>query len=125
MHKQKIGRKFNRKRDARRALLKSLARNLIWEGRIQTTEARAKELRPYIERLVTKARNGGVAAIRYLKTYFDDKTVFKLINEISVTYHNRQGGYTRIIKKMPDTRNAAARAIIEFVQDDKQPTTTN
>lgn len=115
MNKRKVGRKFNRERGGRRAFLKSLARNLIWHGRIQTTEARAKELRPYIERLITQARKQGVVAIRYLKTYFDDETVFKLIYEVAAKYHDRPGGYTRIIKKAPDTRDAAAKAIIEFV----------
>lgn len=119
MNKQKVGRKFNRKRDQRRALLKGLARNLIMRQRIQTTEAKAKELRPFVEKLVTRAKKKTLSDIRYLKTYFDDVALFKLIHEVAAKYgesgKERPGGYTRIIKTAPKGREAAKSAIIEFV----------
>lgn len=119
MNKQKVGRKFHRKRDQRGALLKGLAHNLVMYERIQTTEAKAKELRPFIEKLVTRAQKNTLSDIRYLKTYFDDMALFKLIHEVAPKYgeqgRERHGGYTRIIKTVPKGRQAAKSAIIEFV----------
>lgn len=119
MNKQKVGRKFHRKRDQRGALLKSLARNLIVYKKIQTTEAKAKELRPFVEKLVTRAQKKTLSDIRYLKTYFDDTALFKLIHEVAPKYaepgKERAGGYTRIIKTVSKGRQAAKSAIIEFV----------
>jgi len=115
MKKGKTGRKLHRERDQRRALLKSLARNLILHQKIKTTEAKAKELRPFIEPLITKARKKDLSATRYLKTYFEDATVFKLLEEIAPKYQERPGGYTRIIKLPPRRGDGARMAIIEFV----------
>ncbi|MBI3335841.1 MAG: 50S ribosomal protein L17 [Candidatus Portnoybacteria bacterium] len=115
MKKGKVGRKFHRERDQRKAFLKSLARNLVWSQRLRTTQARAKELRPFIEPLVTKAKKGNLANIRLLKKYFDDQTVFKLSKEIGPRYIERPGGYTRIIKLPPRRGDGAKMAIIEFV----------
>lgn len=115
MNKSKVGRKLHRTRDQRKALLKSLAYNLVWQERIQTSEAKAKELRPFIERLVSKAREKNVAAMRYLKTYFDDKTAHQLIHKVAPKYKKRPGGYTRITKLAPYQGSKGVRAIIEFV----------
>jgi len=115
MRKRKAGKKFHRTRDQRRALMKSLARNLITHQKILTTEAKAKELRPFVEKLVTKARQENVASVRYLLTYFDDTTVYKLTKEIAPKYMDRPGGYTRITKVMPQGRSIAKSAYIEFV----------
>lgn len=115
MRKRNAGKKFHRTRDQRRALMQSLARNLITHQKILTTEAKAKELRPFIEKLVTKARQENVATIRYLMTHFDDKTVWKLTKEIAPKYTDRAGGYTRITKVLPPGRNGAKSAYIEFV----------
>ena len=71
MHKNKKGKKFGRKRDQRKALLRSLARALVLHGRISTTEAKAKELRTFIEPMITKSKIGSVQTIRFFGRFFD------------------------------------------------------
>lgn len=115
MNKQKIGRKFHRQRDQRKALMRSLARNLILNEAIQTTHAKAKELRPFIEKLITKARVQNVATLRYLRLRMDDTAMNKLVKKIAPKYADRPGGYTRITKLTASGRNAASNARIEFV----------
>jgi len=110
-----VNRKFGRKTDERRALLRSLARSLVLEGRIKTTEARAKEIRPLVEKLVTRAKQDTLASRRLLISKLgDEKTVQKLI--VTAQDHKaRQGGYLRIVKMGPRKGDAAAMAVIEFV----------
>lgn len=115
MRKRKKGRKLSRKSDQRRALKKSLARSLFLRGRIETTEAKAKELRPFAEKLVTRAKKGDVSAHRYFTRYFDERTVKKLVNELGPRYKERPGGYTRIIKLGPRQGDGAEMAVIELV----------
>lgn len=107
-------RKFSRKRDPRKALLRGLAESLILHEKIKTTEAKAKELRPYIEKLITKAKKQTLASRRNLLKLFSNNIVRKL-EEISRRYIERQGGYTRIIKLIPRGTDAAKMARIEFV----------
>ena len=109
-------RSFGRVKKQREALLRSLARSLVLHERIQTTEAKAKELRPFIEKLVTKARPGTHAAHRGVYSRLQSKRgTRKLIEELAPRYKDRKGGYTRITK-MPNRQVDAARmAIIEFV----------
>lgn len=95
--------------------MKSLARALVLKGKITTTEARAKELRPFIEKLITRGKKGDVASIRYLNRYFDTIAVSKLSKEIAPRYQERPGGYTRIFKLSPRRGDGANVAIIEFV----------
>ncbi len=111
----KKGRKFGRKRDERKALLKSLAVSLILKERITTTQAKAKELRPFIEKLITKSRENKLASTRYLARYLSEKARKKIRIEIGPRYQERKGGYTRIIKTVPRKRDGAEMAIIEFV----------
>lgn len=108
-------RKFGRERGQRKALMKSLARSLVLHEKIKTTQAKAKELRPYVEKLVTRARKGDLSTHRYIARIFDDKSRKKLINEITKRYDKRPGGYTRIIKLPPRKSDSAKMAIIEFV----------
>ena len=115
MKKQKKGRKFNRKRDQRRALMKSMARSLILNGRIETTEAKAKELSPFVQKKITKAKKGGLSAKRELLKDFSNRVVKKLIEEMAPLYKKRHGGYTRIIKTGVRKKDSAKMAIIEFV----------
>jgi len=115
MKKQKKGRKFNRKRDQRRALIKSMARSLILNGRIETTEAKAKELSPFVQKRITKAKKGDLSAKRDLLKDFSNRVVKKLIEEIAPLYKNRHGGYTRIIKTGVRKKDSAKMAIIELV----------
>jgi large subunit ribosomal protein L17 len=114
MRKRKQGRKFGRKRDQRRALMKGLAVNLVEKQRIKTTLAKARELRPYIEKLITKARTGETASFRLLLKYLPKKTAFKLFNDIAPKFKDVPGGYTRILKAGQRKSDGAAIGIIEF-----------
>lgn len=116
MRKRKRGRKFGRKRSQRRAFMRDLAEALVKNESIETTEARAKELRPFIERLVTRSRKNTLHTRRMLSKRFSDDVSKKLLNEIAPRFRNRQGGYTRIIKREPRKGDAARRVIIEFVE---------
>jgi large subunit ribosomal protein L17 len=117
MKHHKSIRKFGRKRNVRNALLKSLAISLIRHGKIETTEAKAKELRPFIESLVTKAKIDNVASRRLIASRLinqEDETR-KLFNEIAPKFKETMGGYTRIIKLGARLSDSAKMAIIEFV----------
>ena len=110
-------RKFGRTATGRRALLRGLAISLIEHGQITTTEAKAKELRPFVERLVTKSRGDVVTARRIVTTRLGghDAASKKLVTEIGPRYTERPGGYTRITKLPQRTSDAARMAVIEFV----------
>jgi len=112
-------RKFGRDNDGRRALLRSLALSLVRYERITTTEAKAKELRPFIEKLVTKARlaKDSIPVRRSIISTLMNRNPEskKLIEQIAPKYKDRTGGYTRILK-LPQRRGDAAKmALIEFV----------
>lgn len=115
MRHLKKGRKFGRKRDQRKALLKSLASALIEKEKIKTTEIKGKELKPFIEKLVTRAKKQNLAARREVAKYFSKKITKKLMDKIGPQYKERQGGYVRIIKLGPRKSDGAKMAIIEFV----------
>lgn len=115
MKKRKKGRKLGRKRDKRRALKRSLAREVFLKEKIRTTKAKAKEVQPFVERCVTRAKKGEVAQRRDLSRLFDDKTVKKLVNELADRYRKRKGGYTRIVKLGPRKTDAAEMVIMELV----------
>jgi large subunit ribosomal protein L17 len=100
-----------------RMLIANLARALFAEGRIRTTEAKAKRLRPQAERLITFAKRGDVAARRQVLTVVRDKAVVhKLFAEIAPRFAERNGGYTRILKLGPRPGDAAPMAVIELVE---------
>lgn len=110
-------RKFGRKANVRRGFIRSLAVALITYGQIQTTEARAKELRPYIEKMITKAKVGDLAARRLISARLGNQETLanKLVDEIAPTYAEREGGYTRITKLPQRAGDASPMAVIEFV----------
>lgn len=108
-------RKFGRKRDQRRALLKGLAVNLFLRGKIKTTQAKAKELSPFAERLIQKAKKGDLAGVRYVAKFLPSDIVKKLSKDIAPRYIDRQGGYTRILKLGQRKSDGAMQAIIELV----------
>ncbi|MCA9352564.1 50S ribosomal protein L17 [Patescibacteria group bacterium] len=110
-------RKFGRKANVRRGFIRSLAIALLTHERIKTTEARAKELRPYIEKMITKAKAGDIAARRLLSARLgnQENLANKLVNEIAPRYVDREGGYTRITKLPQRSGDASPMAIIEFV----------
>jgi large subunit ribosomal protein L17 len=116
MRKRKKGRKLSRKRDQRRALLKSLSGELFLKERIITTEAKAKELRSFAERFIERAKEKNLPNIRYLSRFFSKEIVKKLFDEIGPRYKERKGGYTRILKLGSRKSDSAKMAIIELVK---------
>jgi large subunit ribosomal protein L17 len=100
-----------------RLMLANLATALFEHGRITTTEAKAKRLRPLAERLITFAKRGDLASRRRVMTVIRDKSVVhELFTEIAPTYDNRDGGYTRITKVGPRKGDNAPMAVIELVE---------
>jgi large subunit ribosomal protein L17 len=100
-----------------RMIIANLARSLFAEGRIRTTEAKAKRLRPQAERLITFAKKGDVASRRQVLTVVRDKAVVhKLFAEIAPRFADRPGGYTRILKLGPRPGDAAPMVLIELVE---------
>ncbi|MBM3250840.1 MAG: 50S ribosomal protein L17 [Candidatus Nealsonbacteria bacterium] len=115
MRKLKKGRKLSRERNQRRALLKLLAANLFLREKIRTTEAKARELSPFAERFITRAKKGDLNSRRILLRYLPKNLVKKLVDQIGPRYKNRKGGYTRIIKLGPRKSDGAKMTIIELV----------
>jgi len=113
---RKKGKKLGVNPSHRRALLANLAENLIIHKRIKTTDARAKELRRYIEPLVTKAKKGDLNSIRMIAKKIRHKNILNiLLSDIAPVYDGRNGGYTRIIKLGFRDNDRASVSLIEFV----------
>jgi len=109
-------RKLGRNSGARRALFKSILTSFFKHGRIETTEAKAKEMRGLVDHLITLAKDGSLHARRQaIARLLDEDVVRKLFNEIGEKYQDRNGGYTRILKLGPRRGDAAPMAIIELV----------
>ncbi len=115
MRHHNANRKFGRKAGPRRALLKSLALALVQEGKIKTTEAKAKELRPFVEKLVTLSKKETPASKRLLEARVGKLATNKLTTNLAKTYKTRAGGYTRITKLVRRSSDGAPMAVIEFV----------
>ncbi len=112
-------RKLQRTSSHRSALFRNMAAALIKHEQITTTTAKAKELRPYVEKLVTLAKRGGLSNRRLAQSrLMDDAQLVKLFDVIAPRYAARSGGYIRIIKAGIRASDAAAIAIIEFVDRD-------
>ncbi len=117
-HKLK-GRKLNRTSSHRMAMFANMATSLIMNEQIKTTVPKAKELRPFVEILVTKARAGTLAVRREIISKIKDKVAAeKLISVLAIRYKERPGGYTRIVKAGFRYGDAAPVAYIEFVDRD-------
>jgi large subunit ribosomal protein L17 len=113
------GRKLQRTSSHRTALFRNQAAALIKHEQITTTLAKAKELRPYVEKLVTLAKKGGLSNRRLAHArLMDDTQLIKLFDVIGARYADRNGGYIRIIKAGLRASDAAAMAVIEFVDRD-------
>lgn len=108
-------RKFGRPTNQRSALLKSLARSLVIKGKITTTEARAKEIRPLVEKLVTRGKTASVSNRRMLISALGDAPTATKLIKTATNYTERKGGYLRITKMGPRKGDGAAMAVIEFV----------
>ncbi|MDD4989218.1 MAG: 50S ribosomal protein L17 [Candidatus Pacebacteria bacterium] len=116
MRHHNTNRKFGRETDQRRALMRTLAYSLIKHGHITTTEAKAKELRPYMEKLVTASRVDNREAIRLVQSKLPMKSaVNTLFKTIAPKYKDRKGGYTRIVKLQQRLSDGARMAMISFV----------
>jgi large subunit ribosomal protein L17 len=118
MRHRRKGRKLGRDASHRKALFSNMAGSLFEHGRIKTTEAKAKELRPIAEKLITLARKdpGDVAAQRQAVAYLRSKdSVHRLFHEVAPRFTERPGGYTRIVKLGPRQGDAAPMAYIELV----------
>lgn len=117
MKKQAIGRIFGRVRNQRTALMRSLARALVLNGQIETTEAKAKSLRPYVEKLVTKAKEDTLSNRRHILARLgnDKETMEKLFTEIAPKYKDQKGGYTRVVKSPRVLEDGRKVAYISFV----------
>ncbi len=113
------GRKLQRTSAHRTALFRNMSAALIKHEQITTTVAKAKELRPYVEKLVTLAKRGGLANRRLAMSRLMDETqLAKLFATLAPRYADRNGGYTRVIKAGYRASDAAAMAVIEFVDRD-------
>ena len=112
-------RKLQRTSSHRTALFRNMAAALIKHEQITTTLAKAKELRPYTEKLVTLAKKGGLSNRRLAHArLLDDKQLIKLFDTLATRYAARNGGYIRVVKAGIRASDAASMAIIEFVDRD-------
>jgi large subunit ribosomal protein L17 len=118
MPKPKKGARFGGSASHQKAIFANLAQALFEHGRITTTEAKAKALRPYAEKLVTKAKAGSLADRReVLKVIRNKDVVHELFANIGPSFEGREGGYTRIIKTVPRKGDNAPMAIIELIRE--------
>ncbi len=116
------GRKFHREKDQRRALIKGLADSLVLHEKIETTLPKAKELRPYVEKLVTKAKVGDLHNRRQIIASLQTvEAAHKLVDEIAPKYSTRNGGYLRIEKTTNRRGDNAEMATISFVEGSTTP----
>lgn len=117
MRHRKAGRQLRRTSEQKLALMRSLAQSLIEHGAIETTEAKAKELRPFVEKLITKAKTGTLHARRLAGRHVQKRaTADKLFAEVGPRFAERAGGYTRILKTGHRKGDGAEMARIELVE---------
>lgn len=115
MKHHKSMRTLGRERNQRRALLKSLASSLIKSKKIKTTLAKARELSPLMDKMVTLSKKGNINSTRLLSSRIGKESASALVKEIALNYKDRNGGYTRITKLNPRKSDGALMAQIEFV----------
>lgn len=116
MRHLKSGRHLNRDINARKALMRNLCTSLLEHGRITTTEAKAKELRRWVERLITEAKADDLAARRRVaRDISNDEVADKLFSNLMPRLRERPGGFTRIIRKGNRVGDAAPTVVIELV----------
>ena len=116
MRHQKSGRKLGRDSAHRKALYSNLAGALIEHGRIRTTEAKAKEVRPIVEKMITLGKRGDLHAHRQAVAFLRSKSVAHLLfSEVAPRFADRPGGYTRVVKLGPRPGDSAPMAYLELV----------
>ena len=117
MRHRKAGRQLRRTSEQKLALMRNLATSLIEHGAIETTEAKAKELRPFVEKLITKATTGTLHSRRLAGRHIHKRAAAdKLFQEIGPKYATRKGGYTRILKTGHRKGDGAEMARIELIE---------
>ena len=116
MQKRRKGRKLSRETDQRKALLKTLAVSLLSREKIRTTEAKAKELAGFVEKLITRSKTDNIQTRRILAGFFGPSLVKKMVAEIGPRYKERKGGYVRIIKLGARKSDTGKMAIIELIK---------
>ena len=118
MRHRKAGRQLRRTTEQKLALMRNLAQSLIEHGAIETTEAKAKELRPFVEKLITKAKTGTLHARRLAGRHVQRReTADKLFQEVGPKFATRNGGYTRILKTGHRKGDGAEMARIELIEE--------
>ncbi|MBI4340294.1 MAG: 50S ribosomal protein L17 [Chloroflexi bacterium] len=116
MRHRVAGRHFGRSPDQKKALYRSLVRELLLAERIQTTEAKAKEVRGLAEKMITYGKKGSLHDRRLALTHLPDKDVVaKVFDDLGARYAGRPGGYTRVLKLGPRMGDGAPMAIVELV----------
>lgn len=121
MRHKMAGRKLNRTKEHRKALFKNMANALIKHEQIVTTLPKAKELRPFVEKLVTKGKKGGLSNWRLAHAVLRDETMtHKVFGPIAERYKERSGGYIRVMKAGFRKGDNAPLAVIEFVDRDEE-----
>ena len=119
MRHRKKGRQLSRTASHREALLRNMATSLFRHGRVQTTTAKAKELRPFAERLITLAKRGDLHSRRLAGRKIQDKDILhSLFDEIGPRFAERAGGYTRVLKLGHRKGDGAEMAFIELVEQE-------
>lgn len=116
MRKNVFGKQLSRDANERKALFKTLASSLVMAERIETTEAKAKTLRPYVEKLVTKAKKRGTVSRQFIEPYLSKDAADKMITDLSVRFAKRDGGYTRIMRIGNRFFDNAPTVIMEWVE---------
>lgn len=112
----KKGRKFGRKADERRAFIKSIANSLVMVEKIKTTEARAKSVSGFVEKLITKGKKQTLASRRDILKFLPAASAAKISKDLSLRYISRNGGYTRITKLGQRNSDGAQVVILELVK---------
>lgn len=121
MRHQKTGRKLGRNSSHRNAMFRNMVTSLFIHQQIETTDAKAKEVRSLVEKMITLAKRGDLHARRQALAYMQDKKVtHRLFDELQEKYHDRQGGYVRILKKGVRKGDGAPTSIIQLVHSEKE-----
>ena len=116
MRKQVFGRQLKRDTNERKALFKGLMSSLVLSERIKTTEEKAKSIKGQVEKLVTKAKKGGLNAERLIQPYLTTDAIQKMMQDIAPRFAGRNGGYTRIIRLERRFSDNASVVLIEWVE---------
>lgn len=114
MRHLKKGKKLSREKKQRNALIKHLASALILNEKIKTTQTRAKVLKTFVEKIISKSKAGSISSRRYLASVLSDKAAKKTFDTLGPRYKNKPGGYVRIIKLPPRISDGAKITLVEF-----------